>query len=165
MKSDAEEPVDRSRRRLFLGQRDLPFRPPWLSEEAIRDCTGCGDCTRACPHSLLSLVFDRPEIALSGGECTFCGACAEACPEGIFDRRRPAFSHTVVIGDGCLPFEGVVCQSCRDACPESAIRFQPRRGGPFLPDIRVSACTGCGACIAPCPTSAIRLAHREPADA
>jgi ferredoxin-type protein NapF len=51
--------------------------------------------------------------------------------------------------------------SCRDACPEQAIVFRPRIGGVFVPDPTEEACTGCGACIAPCPTQAILLVERS----
>nr|WP_181701664.1 4Fe-4S dicluster domain-containing protein [Chthonobacter albigriseus] len=61
------------------------------------------------------------------------------------------------IGQGCLPQRGVDCQLCRDACPADAIRFRPRRGGPFLPEVSAAACTGCGACLAMCPTGSIAL--------
>jgi len=61
------------------------------------------------------------------------------------------------IGAGCLAAAGVDCQLCRDACAEDAIAFRPRRGGPFLPSIRASLCTGCADCLAVCPTAAIQL--------
>ena len=143
------------------------MRPPWTTEESLlQSCTGCGDCASACEAGLLTLSGGKPTISFAAAECSFCGACAEACPEPVFDLSRRAFPHVAVVGDGCLAHGGVVCQSCRDACPEAAIRFVPRRGGPFLPDVRVSACTGCGACVATCPTSAMGLArHPETQDA
>lgn len=68
-------------------------------------------------------------------------------------------------GDGCLPFLGTDCQICRDACPAGAIRFVPRRGGPFLPSVEASSCTGCGDCVGACPTAAMALgAAAERAD-
>jgi NAD-dependent dihydropyrimidine dehydrogenase PreA subunit len=71
-----------------------------------------------------------------------------------------------VVGDGCLARRGVDCQVCRDACPEAAIRFRPRRGGPFLPEVIAAVCTGCGDCGPPCPTAAIRFEPvEESADA
>ena len=38
-------------------------------------------------------------------------------------------------GEACFAARGVVCQSCGDACPEGAIRFRPRLGGPALPTL------------------------------
>jgi ferredoxin-type protein NapF len=98
-----------------------------------------------------------PQVDFSRNECTFCGKCAEACPEPVFDRALPAFPHAVAIGEACFAARGVVCQSCGDACPESAIRFRPRLGGPALPSLDADRCTGCGACIGPCPASAIAV--------
>jgi ferredoxin-type protein NapF len=62
------------------------------------------------------------------------------------------------ISDACLAEAGVSCMACRDACPEEAIRFRPRLGLPFLPEVDLAACTGCGACIEVCPASAIAIA-------
>ena len=70
-----------------------------------------------------------------------------------------------VIGEGCLAEAGIVCRSCGDACPESAIRFQPRIGLPPQAIVNEAACTGCSECVGACPGSAITLgaAHREAA--
>lgn len=65
---------------------------------------------------------------------------------------------TAVISGQCLPRRGIACMSCRDNCPEDAIRFRPRAGGPFLPDIDAEACSGCGECVGACPVDAITLA-------
>ena len=63
------------------------------------------------------------------------------------------------VGAGCLARRGIVCQSCRDACPEGAIRFRPRLGRVAEPEVDLAACTGCGDCVAPCPVAAIRIAE------
>ncbi len=64
------------------------------------------------------------------------------------------------VGDGCLARLGIVCQSCRDACPEGAMRFRPRLGHVAEPEVDLAACTGCGECVAPCPVAAIEIAGR-----
>ncbi len=61
------------------------------------------------------------------------------------------------IGDACLAGAGIHCQSCGDACPEAAIRFRPRLGGPPLPEVAPDRCTGCGDCAAVCPADAVTL--------
>jgi ferredoxin-type protein NapF len=62
-----------------------------------------------------------------------------------------------MIGSACLTRQGVHCQSCADACPEQAIGFTPRIGGPPLPRVEANRCTGCGDCVAACPASAITV--------
>ncbi|MET4701395.1 ferredoxin-type protein NapF [Constrictibacter sp. MBR-5] len=145
-----------------------PFRvhPPWTGREGFRACTDCGACVEACPTEIVSLT-GGVHLEFAAGECTFCGACAAVCPEPVFDRAQPhPFQHVAAIGEACLARAGVVCQSCGDACPERAIRFTPRRGGPFLPTVVGDSCTGCGACVSPCPVAAIGMAAapREFAD-
>jgi ferredoxin-type protein NapF len=63
----------------------------------------------------------------------------------------------VAIDDTCLAHRLVHCQSCSDACPEQAIAFRPRLGGPPLPRLLAARCTGCGECFSACPVSAIAL--------
>ena len=154
-------------RRGFLTARPAPaFRPmpPGVSAASRAACTGCGDCVTACPQQILLVAGGRVAIDFDRGECTFCSACATACAEPVF--ATPAvMAHRAVIGDSCLARRGTTCMSCRDACPEDAIRFVPRMGGPFLPDLSPAACTGCGACIAPCPADAIAMRPKEPAHA
>lgn len=67
------------------------------------------------------------------------------------------FDHVMAIGEGCLAFGNIDCQACRDACPTEAIRFRPRRGGPFVPELIEQACTGCGACVSVCPAGVIEI--------
>lgn len=169
-------------RRGFLTGRQAPgFRPlpPGVTMASLSACTGCGDCARACPQDILLIADGRVAVDFSLGECTFCNACTEACPEPVFaaiapaitsagagqPAARPVMSHVAAISDACLARQGVTCMSCRDACPENAIRFAPRAGGPFLPVLDTGLCSGCGACIAPCPGNAIAARPREAAHA
>jgi ferredoxin-type protein NapF len=100
-----------------------------------------------------------PTVDFARGECTFCGACAEVCPEPVFDRAAlTAWAVQAQVGDRCLAQRGIVCQSCRDACPVGAISFRPMLGRVAVPEIGLDACTGCGACVAPCPVAAIKVA-------
>ena len=151
-----------STRRGFLTgriRRDAGPYPPGVTADSLRDCSGCGACAEACPTRIISIAAGVPVLDFRIGECTFCGRCAERCPERVFP-PEPAFefSHHAVIGDSCLAINYVDCQACRDACPAGAIRFRPRRGGPFIPDLDTEACTGCGACVSVCPTDAVSTA-------
>ena len=69
--------------------------------------------------------------------------------------------HIAAISDECLARAGVFCMICRDACAEQAIRFRPRIGGAFLPEVIEDMCSGCGGCIALCPTRAITSTDRS----
>lgn len=155
-----------SRRDLLSGHpgRQPGPLPPGVSAASLAACTGCGDCVTACPQRILRIADGRVGVDFSRGECTFCGACAKACPEPVFDATA-LMAHEVAITDACLARAGVACMTCRDACPEDAISFRPRAGGPFLPALDVDLCTGCGACIAPCPADAIIPRPREAAHA
>lgn len=154
---------DPSRRALLFGRAAAvpPLRPPWaLHESAFLDaCTACGACVDRCPERVLVRgAGGRPVFEPRLGECTFCGECAAACAPRALDRsaRPDAWSLRATAGDGCLPRHGVVCSSCRDACPERAIAF-PMTSRVPAPTIHADRCTGCGACVGVCPANALSL--------
>jgi ferredoxin-type protein NapF len=152
--------VDTSRRGFLRGRPRAvaPLRPPWaLPESEFADrCSRCGDCLKACPTRILAVDDGGyPGVDFSRGECTFCGACRTACRTGALAPGEIPWRLTLIIGESCLPLRGVECRSCEDSCDAAAIRFRPRLGGPAPPAIDTERCTGCGACVAPCPTGAI----------
>lgn len=149
-----------SRRALLRGNLGAPHapRPPWTSDNFTDDCVRCGDCIEACPPQIL-IKGDGgfPQIDFQVDGCTFCGKCAESCAQPVFDRARTALPGRAVFGDKCLAFAGIHCQSCQDACEPRAIRFRPALGRAPSPQLELDACTGCGACVAVCPTNSIAL--------
>jgi len=156
--------VDVSRRG-FLRGRPRPkaeIRPPWaLAEAAFIDrCTRCNDCLPACPQAIL-IAGDGgyPTVDFSRAECTFCGECVKVCrPQALLrDNDRTPWAIKALISDLCLARRGVECRVCGDFCDVRAIRFTPRLGGSPLPEIATEQCTGCGACLAPCPSQAIAI--------
>lgn len=168
--------VDLARRDLFRGRFTRPaepraLRPPTARREAAfrAACDGCTACVPACPERVIRLDGDRrPVLQFIHGECTFCGLCADACPTHALTREGArTWTVKAEIGAKCLALGGVHCRSCGDVCPTSAIRFAPRADGRFLPALDAAACTGCGACVAPCPVAAIdvheRTTKEEPA--
>ena len=155
---------DPSSRRTFLrGKISVhasQLRPPWALPEAdfTAACTRCGDCARACPTRIIKQGDGGfPMIDFALGECTFCGDCVTACvPKALL--RQPdslAWLLKANIGEKCLAKHQVECRICGEQCGESAIRFHPQLGGVSQPLLDDSRCTGCGACIAPCPVQAI----------
>ena len=151
-----------SRRALLSGRlhpERSPIRPPWARLDQFGElCTRCDACIRACPEGiLLGGESGLPEVDFTRGECTFCGTCAEVCPAPVFDRAAAPWAVAAWVGQSCLAAAGVVCQACRDCCPVDAIRFRPVPGRVARPEIDLESCTGCGACVAPCPVAAIRV--------
>lgn len=149
-------------RRAFLKGRfhDEAFlRPPGALELAafVETCTRCGDCAANCPQAIITADDDGfPKVDITARGCTFCGACADACaPEAI----QPAlqWAYRADVSDTCLSVQGITCRTCEDHCDESAIRFRLMAGGRSAPSIDPETCTGCGACVAPCPSDAITV--------
>lgn len=82
----------------------------------------------------------------------------EALPDQA--RQRAAADSTpriVAFAEHCLAFQNVVCRTCGESCPDSAIRFSPRLGGAATPSLIAERCTGCGDCLAVCPSAALSL--------
>ena len=153
-----------SRRALLFGRSRVEataLRPPWAvaGPAFAAACSRCDDCIQACPEAVLVRGSDGlPRFDALAGECTFCAACVDACGTGALDASlSPPWQLRAQVGEACLPGHGVVCSSCREICPESAIRIPPGARG--AAHIDPAACTGCGACVAICPGDAITLSH------
>ncbi|MFK7964271.1 MAG: ferredoxin-type protein NapF [Burkholderiaceae bacterium] len=161
--------VSASRRRFLRGRVAAPkapsaFRPPWTNELRLSEhCTSCGACVDACETSIISIGPDKkPGLSFMQGECTFCQACVTACAEPVFNLGQLApWRLGVLIGDGCLLKAGITCQLCTDHCDARALRFDLRVSPSGAIQIDQDACSGCGACVAPCPASAIDMINPQ----
>ncbi|MGL1832093.1 ferredoxin-type protein NapF [Rhodocyclaceae bacterium SMB388] len=153
-------------RRSFLRGRfrasEGALRPPWAKAagEFEQCCTRCGDCTEACPTGIIkSGEGAYPIVDFGAGECTFCGDCVTVCEPGALRRveGQGPWALKLSIAESCLARQGVECRVCGECCGASVIRFRPRLGGVSEPEPDVARCTGCGACVAPCPVGAIAM--------
>ena len=146
-----------------LAAKRTPIRPPWALAEAAFSaaCTRCMACLSTCPERLIKNGSGGyPELDFSAGGCSFCGACVVACESGALHRTTESLCPWIlraVLDSGCLTLQGVVCRSCSEHCEAGAIRFQLQHGAVAAPGINAQQCTGCGACIAVCPTHALTL--------
>lgn len=143
-------------------------RPPWAIPENIFSdaCERCEKCTQACPEQIIGRGSGGyPEVSFANGDCTFCEACVEACPThalslveplALETRRAPWRIHAEIT-DGCIARAGVECRVCGEYCEAGAIRFRLAVGGAATPEIDRDLCSGCGACVAPCPVDAVAV--------
>lgn len=140
-----------------------PARPPWAlrpDDAFTLACTRCSDCVRACPENVLAVGDGGyPVISFAAAGCSLCGDCRRVCAPGALQGEAPqlAFSWRAHIEDACLARHGVECRICGDACELRALRFVPTHGSVAEPQLQLSSCTGCGACVAVCPAGAVAL--------
>ena len=161
--------MDRSRRFFLRGGVAsppvavvAPLRPPWaLAEPAFTEvCTRCDACIDACPQQILQRGEGGfPAVNFSSNGCNECKRCSEVCVPNTIDwhpDRHPWGWHAV-IGPACLAVQRVECRVCGEMCDASAIRFRPSLNGVAQPEVSATDCSGCGQCVAPCPTHAIQM--------
>lgn len=154
-----------SKRSLFKAKRTVLTNNllPWVDDLQgfITSCTQCGNCLNACPEKII-IKGDGgyPNLNFNLGECTFCGLCAQSCREPIFTATDlPPWNKKARISNSCLAAKDVYCRSCAESCESQALTFQ--LGLNALPQIDLNLCTGCGACVAPCPAQAIEIKEEE----
>lgn len=57
----------------------------------------------------------------------------------------------------CAAFNGTMCRSCLDGCPETAITLESFQ----FPVVNLDQCTGCGECVPVCIASSITVLGKE----
>jgi len=155
--------------RRLSGQRQAMCPPGAQPEEVFYSrCDGCNACVKSCPQNVIQLAAGFPIISFNQAGCTFCGRCVDACDQGALDAAialETPWQWRANIGSTCLDKRGIVCRACEASCEEDAIRFRPALGGKTDVSVLLKTCTGCGACVSSCPTSAIsmKIPDGEPA--
>ncbi len=175
-----EKIIDPSKRRFLSGRirQEQVLRLPWVVSESVftSQCTQCQSCLSACETQII--VRDSqgfPKIDFSKGECTFCQKCIQLCSEPLFtlpkkqlpcdldeiDDYHSPWPIKLDISDKCLAKNNIYCQSCRDECEPNAIKFSYISSGKVSsipqPEINLTDCSQCGACISSCPQDAITI--------
>lgn len=162
-----------SRRDLFRGRvvgHDGALRPPWAAADAdfLSRCDRCGECVRACAEGVLVKgAGGFPEVSFRHGHCIFCGDCLSVCRPGALRREAvdaAPWTLAATVSADCLCDSGIACRVCGDFCDAGAIRFRPQVGGRLRLELDGGACTGCGACVAPCPVRAVAVTRRQDMD-
>lgn len=151
-------------RRQLLGLSPAPQvrRPPWAVSDFEQHCLNCRLCIEHCPEQILYLdPQQKAALDFSQRGCTLCGRCVELCPHQALQASQPAFDWLAEISTACLTQSQIACRSCEDYCEVQALRFQPRLKQVAQPVLDPSLCTGCGQCLAPCPTQALSLIPRR----
>ncbi len=136
-------------------------RAPYGESESLfqSKCPSCESksCVASCDEKIIFISDDgTPVLTFKQNGCTFCDDCAIACEEGVLslenrdtaERLNAMFRISL---EGCVAHHGVICSACKEPCIDNAILFN----GMFAPVIDEDRCTGCGFCMARCPTQAI----------
>ncbi|HTL52769.1 MAG TPA: 4Fe-4S dicluster-binding protein [Planctomycetota bacterium] len=143
--------------------------PPGAVANFYTTCTRCNDCVAACPHWSIrkaGLEFGPalegfPLLLPSETACHLCTdlPCIAACePHALMPLPIAAIrlgAVAVIDYATCSVPQGKACDVCIKACPVAAQAiFADSRG---VPQVIATGCTGCGLCVAPCPTGAVRM--------
>ena len=156
------------------------IRPPGAraEEQFLGACIRCGLCVRDCPYDTLHLAAPGEPVATGTPyfvarkvPCEMCEdiPCVKACPTGALDPALTDIDDSrmglavLIDQENCLNYQGLRCDVCYRICPaiNTAITLERQhnaRSGKhalFIPTVHSDHCTGCGKCVAVCPTGSL----------
>jgi len=162
--------------KLLPGQSGVAFRPPASLPDKLFNtlCVRCGNCIKACPTNIIVhhkggknlTAWMTPEVTFKeNGYCLEdCNLCGTVCPSGSISpftvqAKKKLFMGTVEIGlEKCLLTERTECDRCKAVCGYDAINIVPSEQALTMkPTVDKNRCVGCGACVAVCPPSVIKM--------
>lgn len=153
-----------SDRRGFLGvlsqlfkEENTLIRPPY----AVVDTTfeACKTCEAMCVGVCEEKIIQReptglPFLNFSANGCSDCHKCLDACTPNVLNNPERFIQGKARISMmSCMSHQDTICFSCKEPCLDNAIVFE----GMFRPIIIPDKCTGCGYCVAVCPSAAIAI--------
>ncbi len=140
--------------------------PPCLSPTITHYvCINCdGPCADVCPQDIIRFYpadhtkARQAYLDFANAGCTFCQSCVDVCPASALLSTPPtALGIAKISHDQCLGWTGTMCISCRYCCPRHAIQWNRDN----TPVIDLDTCTGCGSCVAICPTQALSIKFKD----
>ncbi len=140
-------------------------------EEESLPCFQCGVCSGSCPMARLDKYFNprkmvvnsnlnRPEMSAKNENiwlCAGCYCCSHNCPNGVKVAEIVAELRSEAAEAGNVPLiidekKCIGCANCEYACPEDAIKVDPKT---MISKVDPTLCRTCGSCAVECPAFAI----------
>ncbi|MBI5032352.1 MAG: 4Fe-4S binding protein [Chloroflexi bacterium] len=140
----------------------LQAKISWLRPRAVKDCSHCAACMKACPTS--AITVKKEGFTVDSAECIVCMDCVTECPESViainFARNRQSsqasydFSRRHFIGSAFASIGMIALfKSAPTAHRDDAFLVRPpgARENNFL-----DKCIRCGECTKVCPTGGLQ---------
>ncbi len=119
-------------------------------------CVGLGDCVNVCDYGAIKIIDGVAAVNID--LCVGCTKCVGVCPKNIIDivpcSKRPTVAcnnkQKGALARKVCTAACIGCMKCEKVCKYGAITVKDN-----LAYIDQTKCTGCGECVANCPTKCI----------